>query len=150
QRVSAIRRRVMIPSGHMSTSGPRAVTKPVIAVPPAPIPLANPAEEAEAFVQLVAAGGPKRCPACGTHYPVDFLVCPKDATSLQTDAPDVDALLGMVLGDTYQIHRMVGEGGMARVYEARHLRLPERRIAVKILHPEFARDTEVIQRFQRE
>ncbi|WP_394826730.1 serine/threonine-protein kinase [Pendulispora albinea] len=135
----------------MSTSGPRAVTKAVIAVPPAPSEMTNPAEQAEAFVQLVAAGGPKRCPACGTHYPVDFLVCPRDGASLQSDGPaDVDALLGMVLGDTYKIHRMVGEGGMARVYEARHLRLPERRIAVKILHPEFARDTEVVQRFQRE
>jgi len=145
------------------------VTKPVIAaVPPAPSPVLSAVEsplsatvpapsngaaeaEAEAMEELVARGGPKRCPACGTHYPADFLVCPKDASALQTDPTQaVDSLLGMVLGETYRINRMVGEGGMARVYEASHLRLPERRMAVKILHPEFARDTEVVQRFQRE
>ena len=103
-------------------------------------------------MQLVAAGGPKHCSTCGTYYPADFLVCPKDATSLRSDdeGADVDSLVGMVLSDTYHIHRMVGEGGMARVYEARHVRLPERRLAIKILHPEFARDLEVVQRFQRE
>ncbi|WP_394848065.1 serine/threonine protein kinase [Pendulispora brunnea] len=107
--------------------------------------------QAEAMGQLVAAGGPKRCPNCGTHYPVDFLVCPKDASSLVSDSGEEgDALLGMVLGDAYLIQRLIGEGGMARVYEARHVRLRERRLAVKILHPEFARDMEVVQRFQRE
>ncbi len=159
----------------MSNSGPRAVTKPVIAAssgptpprtglqpaPSPPVPVSatvsapgdhvDAAAEAEAYVELVARGGPKRCPACGTHYPADFLVCPKDASSLQADTPEQgDNLIGMVLGDTYRIHRMIGEGGMARVYEASHLRLPERRMAVKILHPEFARDMEVVQRFQRE
>ncbi len=39
---------------------------------------------------------------------------------------------------------------MGRVYEARHLRLKDRRFAIKVLHNEFARDPEIVARFQRE
>jgi serine/threonine-protein kinase len=39
---------------------------------------------------------------------------------------------------------------MGRVYEARHLRLKQRRFEVKVLHPELARDPEIVARFQRE
>ena len=65
-------------------------------------------------------------------------------------AEGVDPLVGKVLGEAYQITRLVGEGGMGRVYEARHLRLKQRRFAVKVLHPELARDPEIVARFQRE
>jgi serine/threonine-protein kinase len=78
-------------------------------------------------------------------------VCPRDATPLTVEgAEGVDSLIGKVLGEAYQIVRLVGEGGMGRVYEARHLRLKERRFAVKVLHPELARDPEIVARFQRE
>jgi serine/threonine-protein kinase len=93
---------------------------------------------------------PKACPLCGGRYPDDFRVCPKDATPLETKTQTDDPFLGKVLGETYEIARLVGEGGMGRVYEARHLRLPDRRFAVKLMHPEFARQPEVVARFQRE
>ncbi|HVH47362.1 MAG TPA: serine/threonine-protein kinase, partial [Labilithrix sp.] len=82
----------------------------------------------------------------------DFLVCPRDATPLsdETGEHQVDPLIGKLLGETYQIVRVVGEGGMGRVYEARHLRLKERRFAVKCLHPELARNPEMAARFLRE
>ena len=92
----------------------------------------------------------KHCSSCDTRYPADFLLCPRDATPLVDDAEQVDPLLGKLLGETYQIVRVVGEGGMGRVYEARHLRLRERRFAVKVLHSELARQPEVVARFQRE
>ncbi len=94
----------------------------------------------------------KVCPACLEHYPVDFRVCPRDATELQ-DAPEEeerDALLGTTMGDTFSIIRMIGEGGMARVYEARHVRLPNKRFAVKVLHTMYAQQPMVVLRFQRE
>ncbi len=59
-------------------------------------------------------------------------------------------MLGAVLGGCYEIVRMVGEGGMGRVYEARHQRLQSKRFAVKMLHPDLARQPEVVSRFQRE
>ena len=61
-----------------------------------------------------------------------------------------DPLLGATLGDAYQIVRVVGEGGMGRVYEARHTRLGNKRFAVKMLHAEYARQPDVVARFQRE
>jgi serine/threonine-protein kinase len=39
---------------------------------------------------------------------------------------------------------------MGRVYEARHTRIASKRFAVKMLHPEFARQPQVLSRFQRE
>jgi serine/threonine-protein kinase len=94
---------------------------------------------------------PKACPTCQARYPADFKVCPRDAAPL-VDAPDdgTDPLLGVTLGDAYQVVRMVGEGGMGKVYEARHTRLSNKRFAVKMLHPEYARQPEVVARFQRE
>jgi serine/threonine-protein kinase len=94
----------------------------------------------------------KVCPACLEHYPLDFRVCPRDATELQDAAvdEDTDSLIGAVLGETFSIVRVVGEGGMARVYEARHVRLPNKRFAVKVLHPHYAQQSMVVARFQRE
>ncbi len=94
---------------------------------------------------------PKICTTCQSRYPIDFLVCPRDATPLSVEgAENVDPLIGKVLGEAYQILRLVGEGGMGRVYEAKHLRLKDRRFAIKVLHRELARDPDVVARFQRE
>src|SRR5689334_18222423 len=70
----------------------------------------------------------KVCPTCGVHYPAEFKVCPKDGAAL-TDIVsdgDHDELVGKTLGQSYTILRVVGEGGMGRVYEAR--RSEERRV----------------------
>ncbi len=94
---------------------------------------------------------PKVCPTCRSRYPGDFRVCPRDATPLEDiPADDRDPLLGTVLGEAYRIVRVIGEGGMGRVYEARHTRLANKRFAVKMLHAEYARQPEVVARFQRE
>jgi len=94
---------------------------------------------------------PKACPTCQARYPADFKVCPRDAAPLVDAADDgTDPLLGATLGDAYQVVRMVGEGGMGRVYEARHTRLGNKRFAVKMLHAEYARQPDVVARFQRE
>ncbi len=57
--------------------------------------------------------------------------------------------IGHTLGGKYQIVRLLGEGGMAFVYEAAHQRL-QQRVAIKVLTPEFARDPELVSRFERE
>lgn len=94
----------------------------------------------------------RRCTACETRYPADFLVCPRDASPLVDESAggESDPLIGKLLGETYQIIRVVGEGGMGRVYEARHLRLKERRFAVKTLHSDLAKNNEIVARFMRE
>jgi serine/threonine protein kinase len=92
----------------------------------------------------------RRCPACDRRFPAAFKVCPHDATPLEDAPDDEDPMIGAVLGGVYEVVRMVGEGGMGRVYEARHQRLPSKRFAVKMLHPDLARQPDVVTRFQRE
>ncbi|MDD5309339.1 MAG: protein kinase [Deltaproteobacteria bacterium] len=58
-------------------------------------------------------------------------------------------VVGSVLDGKYELIRLLGEGGMGAVYEARHL-LIGRRLAVKFLHVQYASNQEVITRFQRE
>ncbi|HEX7601644.1 MAG TPA: serine/threonine-protein kinase, partial [Polyangiaceae bacterium] len=64
--------------------------------------------------------------------------------------PERDELIGTTLRGTYSIVRAIGEGGMGRVYEARHTRIGSKRFAIKMLHSEYVRQAEVISRFQRE
>jgi serine/threonine-protein kinase len=98
----------------------------------------------------LAAINPRVCPACGARYPADFRVCPRDATPLEDAPDDEDPIVGQLLDGSYEVLRVIGEGGMGRVYEARHTRLHTKRFAVKLLHHELARQPEVVTRFQRE
>lgn len=61
-----------------------------------------------------------------------------------------DGLVGTTLSNTYTVVRILGEGGMGRVYEAQHTRIQSKKYAVKALHPEFARRADILARFQRE
>ncbi len=49
----------------------------------------------------------------------------------------------------YRVIRCLGEGGMGTVYEALHEAI-ERRVAIKVLHPEYARNAEFTARFFNE
>jgi tRNA A-37 threonylcarbamoyl transferase component Bud32 len=97
-----------------------------------------------------AAGGSWTCSTCHHVYPTDFAVCPRDA-SPRSDGhtPTPDPLIGEVLGRTYRIVRVLGEGGMARLYEAEHLRI-DARFAVKVIHDDLSRDPDLLARFERE
>jgi predicted Ser/Thr protein kinase len=54
-----------------------------------------------------------------------------------------------VLVDRYEVGRLLGAGGMAEVYEGRD-RLLARRVAIKVLLSQFARDPSFLTRFKRE
>lgn len=60
-----------------------------------------------------------------------------------------DGLVGKILRNRYRVLRVIGEGGMGVVYEGEHLTV-ERRVAIKRLHPEFAQNSDIVKRFQRE
>jgi serine/threonine-protein kinase len=70
-----------------------------------------------------------------------------DRPSMRPGGPE--ALIGTVLSGRYRIEKVLGEGGMGAVYEATHT-LMKKRLAVKVLHPEMSRLSEVVQRFERE
>lgn len=50
----------------------------------------------------------------------------------------------------YRITRMIGEGGMAKVYEAVHEKFENRQVAIKILDPILTANAEIRQRFENE
>ena len=54
-----------------------------------------------------------------------------------------------ILDQRYELEELVGGGGMADVYKATD-RLLQRPVAVKILHEQFQRDQEFIEKFHRE
>jgi eukaryotic-like serine/threonine-protein kinase len=89
------------------------------------------------------------CPTCGREYPSEFTVCPLDATPRDEVSKVGDPQIGVVLARTYRIVRVLGQGGMARLYEAEHLRI-DTRYAVKIIHDELAREPSLLARFERE
>jgi serine/threonine-protein kinase len=58
-------------------------------------------------------------------------------------------LVGRVFTNRYEIQREIAQGGMAEVYLARD-QLLDRPVALKALHPEYARDPTFVERFRRE
>lgn len=56
---------------------------------------------------------------------------------------------GSIVGNTYRVLHLIGEGGGGRVYRAEDITL-ERPVALKILHPELAADPELLARFRKE
>jgi len=57
--------------------------------------------------------------------------------------------IGSVVNGKYRLVRILGDGGMGSVYEAMHAVLGTR-VAIKVLHPELARRTGLVERFLQE
>jgi serine/threonine protein kinase len=58
-------------------------------------------------------------------------------------------VVGSVVGGRYYVRRLIGEGGMGRVYEAEHIDIGKR-VALKILHPAYSQTPDLVERLRRE
>ncbi|HKL12707.1 MAG TPA: protein kinase, partial [Halanaerobiales bacterium] len=58
-------------------------------------------------------------------------------------------MIGKLLNDRYKIKKQRGSGGMALVYEAQDILL-DRKVAIKMLRPEFVSDEDFINKFRHE
>jgi serine/threonine-protein kinase len=87
------------------------------------------------------------CPRCLAVFRTGFRACPRDGETLQETR--TDPLIGKTFADRYQIESLIGEGGIGRVYKARHARM-SRRYALKIPYGEVAYDPKVRARFANE
>jgi serine/threonine protein kinase len=83
------------------------------------------------------------CAHCGGSFAGTLAVCPEDRTPLF--APEVVARIGMRLKD-HEILGVIGEGGMGVVYRAQHVVL-EKPVAIKVMHEQFAKQTESVEQF---
>lgn len=72
---------------------------------------------------------------------------PKRPTRVPITAPLLEP--GDVLGDRYEIEKLLGEGGMGAVYKARDREL-DRPVALKLIRPELASNPSMLARFKQE
>jgi eukaryotic-like serine/threonine-protein kinase len=91
------------------------------------------------------------CPSCGARFSQEAAFCPHDgmATEPLPATPDTDPLIGQVIDGRYQVESKLGEGGMGIVYLAKHQVLGKK-LALKVLRGEMARDADVVRRFVQE
>src|SRR5262249_30990616 len=59
------------------------------------------------------------------------------------------SFVGQTLEGKYRLDSILGRGGMGTVYVAARLHIGDN-VALKILHPEFAKDLSIAERFRRE
>jgi serine/threonine-protein kinase len=88
----------------------------------------------------------KVCPRCFTRFPDAERFCLHDSSVL-VEEQDI-ARLNTAVGN-YRLDKILGRGGMGTVYSGEHIYI-KKPVAVKILHPQFARYPEAVNRFLRE
>ena len=112
------------------------------------------------------------CPLCSHSNAEDLVQCEKCSTPLpisdQTIGPAHDGgwsvpagdvavataaqkplAAGTILGERYEIIRLLGQGGMGAVYQA-HDRELERQVALKVIRGDMAANPEILRRFKQE
>ena len=89
----------------------------------------------------------KICEVCELHFPHSEIVCPKDGSTLVSEA--LSRPTGSTVAGKFEILGFIGRGGGATVYKARHKFLNQL-MAIKIIHAEMATDFRMLQRFRYE
>jgi serine/threonine-protein kinase len=96
------------------------------------------------------AGAPPGFAPAGQTYGDASGIVPRGTTPVAGVAPvdpaADDKYVGKVLDGRYALDSVLGEGGMGVVYAGRHTMIGKR-VAVKILRAEYARDKEIVDRF---
>jgi len=101
----------------------------------------------EALPKISTAESNNICPNCQQNVDIPNSACSHKTGELVVR--EEDPLVGTVFADRYEILRLIGDGGMGKVYKARH-QLMKRHVAIKVLHPELVADHSTLKRFQRE
>lgn len=87
-----------------------------------------------------------QCPVCGSTQPPKHKRC--SVCNGWLDITAGDPLIGREVG-AFVLQSKIGKGGMGAIYRAKHKVLGTF-YAIKLLHPQFASDPELLERFRRE
>ena len=91
----------------------------------------------------------KYCPICEQSYGDHVEVCKVDGATLRASGAQQDPFIGQMIKGRYQVMKKLGEGGMGTVYLAEQVSIG-RKVALKVLHKQYARDEEFVRRFRHE
>ncbi len=86
--------------------------------------------------------------APGRPRPAEHDTVSEEAPRGRATPPRAD-FTGRIIESRYKILRVLGEGGMGTVYAAEHVEIGKG-VAVKILHPQYSRQQDLVERFRRE
>src|SRR5205085_4760939 len=92
-------------------------------------------------------GSTGACPEGQNQYEDEILHRREDGLDLSAAEPD-DELVGRDIG-SYRVTKVLGKGGMGAVYMAEHPVIGSR-VAFKFLHPQYATDKKIVDRFFNE
>jgi tRNA A-37 threonylcarbamoyl transferase component Bud32 len=92
------------------------------------------------------------CQRCNHSNLTEAKFCLQCGAMLEADAEDGgDPLIGKILMGRYRVSKVLGEGGMGKVYLAEQkMGTAVRKVAIKTLHRELGGDPQLVARFHRE
>lgn len=91
---------------------------------------------------------PVLCDSCGADAGKTSSFCPF-CGALLTPPAERDPYLGTLIARKYRVEKVIGEGGMGRVYQAHQLAL-DKPVVLKVLHRSLLADAGTVARFERE
>ncbi len=98
--------------------------------------------------RVLPPGPAKVCVYCGTPLSVTPTRNPNLGFGISSRPPR-DPLIGTLVAGRFKVEELIGQGGMGKVYRARHLAL-DRVVCLKMLKPALLEDPTLVGRFERE
>ncbi len=88
------------------------------------------------------------CAECHKEFADTARFCPF-CGAVATGAAAADPYVGSLVAGKFRIEKLLGQGGMGKVYLANHQVL-DQKVVLKVLHREYAEDPDTVKRFQHE